>query len=61
MSAKRTIAQIFDQPGPQLTPKRFGPEPTLREVLTSYYTTHGFGVGEARKLAARYIAKATQP
>ncbi len=46
---------IFDLQGPQITEPKYGPEPTLREVLIKYYISAGIEFERAEKLTSQYI------
>jgi hypothetical protein len=41
LAAGQVPEELFDRPGPQLTEARFGREPSLRNVLESYYREAG--------------------
>lgn len=48
--------RMFDAQGPQIASEEAGPEPSLRHILTIYYTGHGIDSETAQKLVRRYIA-----
>ena len=48
----------FFQPGPQISPPEYGPEPSLYRVLVHYYESHDTAHHNAVKLANDYIASA---
>lgn len=37
----KNITALFDEPGPQLTLKEHGPEPSLRQIVMMYYQQIG--------------------
>jgi len=43
----------FDSPGPVITDKQYGAEPSLREIVESYYNRHG--VVNFKEVASEYL------